>query len=100
MNVTQEMYKPTKDNIVVLVPELKKTTESGIHIPDTVLAQRAKEKGVNQFCEVVAVGPECKEVKIGSFVLASRVIELPVESGNPEFKVATAREYDVVGYYE
>ena len=98
MKVTQENFKTLKDQLVVLVPELKKETESGIVIPETVLAERMKERGVNEFFKVIAVGEDVKTIKVGDFVLCSRVLPVPVQATDSDFKVAIAREYDVVGF--
>lgn len=102
MNITQADYKPLKDNIVVKVPELKRKTESGIHIPDGVLEQRAKERGVNMFIEVVAVGPDTKKVKVGMYVLSIKPpMELPnVDCDDDTFKLGFFPEYTIEGYYE
>lgn len=100
MKVTQDMLKTTRDQIVVLVPNLKLETESGITIPQSVLEGRMRDRGLNEFFEVVAVGNEVREVKVGSKVLITRITELPVEANDEEFKVFVGREYDVVAFYE
>ncbi len=99
MKVTQEVFKTKKDQLVVLVPDLKKESDKGVIIPDSVLEQRAKDAGVNEFFEVVAVGSEVKETEVGEFVLVKRVDFVPVEATQVGFRVAVCREYDVVGYY-
>lgn len=100
MKVTQEVFKTTKDQLVVLIPELKSVTEKGIHLPETVLAERLKDRGLNEFLEVVGVGPEVPvEINVGDFVLVSRVAEVPVQADDEDYKVGVCRAYDVVGYY-
>lgn len=99
MKVTQEQFETRGDQLVVLVPDLKKESDGGVIIPDSVLAERAKEMGVNEFFEVVKIGNEVKYIKEGDFVLVKRVEFVPVEATNKGFRVAVAREYDVVGYY-
>jgi co-chaperonin GroES (HSP10) len=99
MKVTQEQFKTVKDQLVVLVPDLSEKSDGGIVIPDTVLAQRALERGVNEFFEVVEKGEDCKSIMIGDFILVKRLDFVPVESTQVGFRVAVAKEYDVVGYY-
>ena len=102
MNIKQDQYKPLKDNVVVKVAELKKVTEKGIHIPDGALEQRAKERGINMFVEVVAVGPDTKHVKPGMMVLSTKSpMQLPnVDSDDETFNLAFLPEYTIEGYYE
>jgi len=100
MKVTQEVFKTTRDQLVVLIPVLKNETESGIIIPESVLQERLKEKGLNEFVEVVAVGGEVKEIKVGDRVLVQRKQEVPVEATDKDYTVAVVREYDVVGFYK
>jgi co-chaperonin GroES (HSP10) len=99
MKVTQDSFKTRKDQLVVLIPELKKETESGIIIPESVLAERLQQRGGDVFFEVIAVGSEVTDIKVGDKVLVSRVQDVPVEANDPTFKVGVCREYDVVGFY-
>ncbi len=102
MDITQDQYKPTKDNIVVKVAELRKITEKGIHIPDGAMEQRAKERGVNMFVEVVAVGPDTKYIKPGMMILSAKSpMQLPgVVADDETFNLAFLPEYTIEGYYE
>ena len=56
-------FKPTRD--WVLVPDPRQTeTDSGIILPESV-----SDKLQTNILEVLAVGPECKWVKVGDTVL-------------------------------
>lgn len=101
MKVTQEVFKTTRDQLVVLIPELKRETEGGILIPESQLKEAAKDRMT--FYEVIERGNEVKEVQVGDFVLVARYTELPsslVQADNEKFVVAVCREYDVTGYVE
>ena len=100
MSIRQQEYKPLKDNVVVKVPELKKESEKGIIIPDSVMEQRAKERGVNMFLEVVAVGPDTKRISVGMRVLSVKSpMELPgVVADDETFKLGFVPEYVIEGY--
>lgn len=54
--------KPLADRIVAVREEAKTQTASGIYLPDN-----AKEKPV--MVEVVAVGPDVKDIKVGERVI-------------------------------
>lgn len=100
MDIKQADYYPLKDNIVVKVANLKLTTDKGIIIPDTVLEQRARERGVNRFIEVVAVGPDCKRVEVGMRVLSVKPpMQLPhVLCDEEGYELGFMGEYSVEGY--
>ena len=68
----------------------------------TSMEQRAKEKGINMFLEVVAVGPDTKHIKVGMKVLSVKSpMQLPnVTSDDEEFKLGFLPEYTIEGYYE
>ena len=57
--------KPLGDRVVIKMTEAEETTQSGI-----ILTGAAKEKP--QVAEVVAVGPEKMDVKVGDKVLTSK----------------------------
>lgn len=98
MKVTQETFKPVKDLVVVLFPKIKRTTEGGVMLPESVVNNTLKDK--EKFVEVIAVGPEVKQVSVGNYVLLTRAQEVPVEATDEEFVVCVAREYDVLGFHE
>lgn len=102
MDIRQSQYKPCKDNVVVKVAELSKKTDKGIIIPDSVMEQRAKEKGVNMFLEVIAVGPDTKLIRPGMKVLSVKApMQLPnVICDEEDYKLAFFPEYTIEGYYE
>lgn len=100
MDIKQADFYPLKDNIVVKVAILKLKSDGGVIIPDSVLEQRAKERGINRFIEVVAVGPDCKRVQVGMRVLAVKPpMALPhVVSDDPGFELGFMGEYSIEGY--
>lgn len=100
MNIKQADFYPLKDNIVVKVPQLKKETEKGLIIPDSILEKRAKEQGVNLFLEVVAVGPDTKKIKVGMKILTQKKpMELPfIDSDDEAFVLGFVGEYAIEGY--
>lgn len=100
MDIKQADYYPLKDNVVVKVANLKLKTDKGIIIPDSVLEARAKERGVNRFIEVVAVGPDCKKVKVGMKVLSVKPpMALPhVVADEEGFELGFMGEYSIEGY--
>lgn len=57
--------KPLADRVVIKMTEAEETTQSGI-----ILTGAAKEKP--QVAEVVAVGPEKMDVKVGDKVLTNK----------------------------
>jgi chaperonin GroES len=61
-NLMSIPIKPLADRVVAVREEAKTQTASGIYLPDN-----AKEKPV--MAEVVAIGPDIKEVKVGDKVI-------------------------------
>ena len=59
---TSVPIKPLADRVVVVREEAKTKTASGIYLPES-----AKEK--TALCEVVAVGPDVKAVKVGERIV-------------------------------
>jgi chaperonin GroES len=59
---TSVSIKPLADRVVVVREEAKTKTASGIYLPES-----AKEK--TALCEVVAVGPDVKAVKVGDRIV-------------------------------
>ena len=101
MKVGQDQFKTTRDQLVILIPELKRTTEGGVAIPDSILKENARTRLT--FYEVLSRGAEVKEVMPGDYVLVNRFTEFPNTLVAPDkegFTVAVCREYDVVGYFE
>ena len=66
--------KPLADRVVVVREEAKTKTASGIYLPET-----AKEKAA--LCEVKAVGPDVKSVKVGDRIVYGgyNVTELKID---------------------
>ena len=58
-------YTPFSNGVLVEYIEPKKETESGILLPDTVEDRESLTKSVYQGDVVIAIGPECKQVKVG-----------------------------------
>ena len=100
MNIKQRDFYPLKDNIVVKVPQLKKKSDGDIIIPDSVLEKRAKELGVNMFLEVISVGPDTKQIKVGMKILTQKKpMELPfIDSDDEAFVLGFVGEYAIEGY--
>ena len=87
--------KPLADRIVIKMVEAEETTKSGI-----ILAGSAKEKP--QVAEVVAVGPDGKEIKMylkpGDRVLMSKYAGTEVKLDGQEFTIL--RQDDVLAIVE
>lgn len=66
--------KPLADRVVVVREEAKKKTASGIYLPEA-----AKEQAAT--CEVKAIGPDVKHVKVGDKVVYGgyNVTELKID---------------------
>lgn len=58
-------YTPFANGVLVVYVEPTQETQSGIYIPDTVEDKESLTKQVYQGDEVIAIGPECKQVKVG-----------------------------------
>lgn len=100
MSYTQAEYKPSKDNVLVKVPIVKDKTEGGIIKSKSDMDKEIKERGLNLFFEVIAIGPGVKEHKVGMKVLSIRpAMDLPdVVSDDADFKLAFLPEYSIEGY--
>jgi co-chaperonin GroES (HSP10) len=61
-------YTPFANGVLVVYVEPIQETQSGIYIPDTVEDKESLTKQVYQGDEVIAIGPECKQVKVGQRV--------------------------------
>ena len=71
--------KPMADNILLKQAAAEETTASGI-----ILAANTREKPA--FFEVMAVGPEVKEVKVGDKVVVSKFIGTDIKLDNVDHK--------------
>ena len=71
--------RPMADNIVLKATEAEETTASGI-----ILAAATREKPA--FFEVMAVGPEVKEVKVGDKVVVSKFVGGDIKLDGVEHK--------------
>ena len=71
--------RPMADNIVLKATEAEETTASGI-----ILAANTREKPA--FFEVMAVGPEVKEVKVGDKVVVSKFVGGDIKLDGVEHK--------------
>jgi co-chaperonin GroES (HSP10) len=68
MNIAKNMYEPTTDGVLVILPKVEEKTKSGVIKGNNVLAEE-KEKVANEmFILVAAIGPLCKNVKVGDKV--------------------------------
>ena len=61
------MLKPTLDRVLIKMTPLPKQTTGGIIIPDSF--KRGTQEPRSSTGEVLAVGPDCKEVQVGDVVL-------------------------------
>lgn len=97
-------FKPLKDNVIVKLPQLKKVSDGGVLLPQSVIEKRAKDRGLSVYLEVVAVGPDCKKVEVGMKVLTYKApMLLPNEDASTpeeevEFVLAFVGEYAIEGY--
>lgn len=64
--------KPLDNRIIIKQVEAKEKTASGIILPDS-----AKERPLRG--EVLAVGPRCKDIKVGDIVLYGKYAHQPFE---------------------
>ena len=71
--------RPMADNIVLKATEAEETTASGI-----ILAAATREKPA--FFEVMAIGPEVKEVKVGDKVVVSKFVGGDIKLDGVEHK--------------
>lgn len=81
------MIKPLADKIVIKRLAADEKTASGIILPDT--AQEKPEQG-----EVVAVGKDVKEVKVGSTVVFSKYSPTEIKASGIDYLVI--KEEDVL----
>ena len=58
-------YTPFANGVLVVYVEPKKETGSGIYLPDTVEEREALIDQLYTGDEVIAIGPECKQIKVG-----------------------------------
>ena len=71
--------KPMADNVLLKQNEAQETTASGI-----ILATTTKEKPA--IYEVVAAGPDAKEVKVGDKVVVSKQVGTDVSLDKVDYK--------------
>lgn len=79
--------KPLADRVVVVREEAKTQTASGIYLPDT-----AREKAA--LCEVKAVGPDVKSVKVGDKIVYGGYNVTEIKIDNIEYLIL--KEDDVL----
>lgn len=79
--------KPLADRVVVVREEAKTQTASGIYLPDT-----AKEKAA--LCEVKAVGPDVKNVKVGDKIVYGGYNVTEIKMDGTEYLIV--REEDIL----
>lgn len=82
-------YTPTSRDVVIAIKEV---TEAGIYLPEN-LANPADLDA--EPVEVVAAGPDCKQIKVGDFVLLRNVI--PTIFSIEGKKYIQIAEYDCLG---
>lgn len=112
---TVDKFKPMQDYLVILIPKINKTTKQGF-----AKTQREVEKelaDLPQVFEVVAVGPKvdtssvtvgslethfsgASTIKVGQYVLCTRINSVPVQSNKEGFEVAVVRMFDVIGVFD
>lgn len=114
---TVDKFKPMQDYLVILIPKINKTTKQGF-----AKTQREVEKeliDLPQVFEVVAIGPNARksmeatysnsagivevehsDIKIGQYVLCTRINSVPVQSNKEGFEVAVVRMFDVIGVFD
>lgn len=66
----KDVYQPVKDQFVIEQFVTEKTA-GGIIIPES-----AQER--DYIAQVVAVGPECKYIKVGDFVMVNAIRKVPM----------------------
>jgi len=62
-------FKPLNNNVLIKLPEIKETTNSGIIKSEAMLAEEKKSK--QDYFTVVAVSAEVTCVKIGDLILVA-----------------------------
>ena len=68
---TLSNFNPTRDWVLVADPR-EKETEGGIILPDSI-----KDKFQSNISEILAIGPECKQAKVGDLAMVN-----PTTTGN------------------
>lgn len=64
-------YEPARNLVLIEHPNQDKKTESGIVLPEEVVAKQLAEAKNMIFCKVIAVGPEVRTCKSGDSILFS-----------------------------
>lgn len=72
--------KPLADRVVAVREEASTKTASGIYLPDT-----AKEKPV--VANIVAIGPDVKQVKIGDKIVYKEYATTDLKIDNQEYLI-------------
>lgn len=86
-----EDFQPAGDCITVELI-IQEKTEGGIIIPES-----SQKKEDNQFMEVLGVGPDCKNTKVGDWVLLHpQTMCTRIKVGDKN--VIIPKEYDILGY--
>ena len=90
------IYQPISDFVVVEFLTYEKT-DGGVIVPDSIKEERSKKMA----WRVLAIGPDCKYVKLGDYVMPgplSRPIGIPllVEEGD-NVKHVQLHEYEILG---
>jgi chaperonin GroES len=81
------MFKPLGNRILVK-PSEKEDMVNGLYIPDQLKTNPPRG-------EVVATGPECKDLKAGDFVYFNEHSGSPLKLDNTEYLIM--RETDIFG---
>lgn len=83
--------RPLGDKIVAIKPQAKPQTTSGIYLPDS-----AQEKSVA--VQVVAVGPEVKEIKKDDFIVYKDYTSTELKLNHQDYLII--KEEDVLAIVE
>lgn len=93
-----DIYVPHSDSIVIEFEFITKT-KGGIELPDQMLKEYAESQGFAK--QVMAVGPEVKNYKIGDWILfnsRAQMIPVPLIYHSSKGKQhGQIHEYDVLG---
>ena len=95
MGVHVKSFRPINDQVVVFIPKIKEKTKAGLIKTQAMMEDEFKN--TPQLFEVKAIGEKVETIKVGQYVLCTRINRIPIESGTEDFETAVVRVFDIVG---
>lgn len=102
METGSQLYA-TNDNIIVYVPKVKETTESGIVKGDAVVREEAKKLNQNNSLEVYDVGPLCQDQNVDpgdTVYIDGKVVLLAHPCEKEGFEFGVIKSYAVLATFK